>query len=459
MSDYLSVLLIMMVIGLLLLTPAAYFGGKTALIITWIILTAFSCFVLMYGMALGKSFANSSSPTTFNVEILLLFLSFAALYAFIGYGAFCFSQMAHGVAGYKLKWLVCTLILVGYPSFLLARETYSAYTTKVKNYKTEVIIAHPIDFPIQIDQLRFFNSETNQSSIPYSRFLETDRELSRIEGLNYENEDMQSQRYYRKLAATLIPITFNAFELSWYSVLEHRFYKDVFPLDQKKLKVSKTYEGQMLISDMLINILPNGHVDLLKHSYSNYSHIAPYYDVAFTDVEGQSQEAIWELFTPIGKPEEHKENLKRDFAELEANTRTLLTPEEILSFRRVYPYGMTIEINEKPNEINELQEIKIIDFYLNQYTRQVDSLKVISTKPLPSYIEIKLLNDKDERRRIAIAFDKKALFNAYNTFTEIYKDAVYFDISVDIEDLSLSEITLKSKEAKTILQDYRIYER
>ena len=270
---------------------------------------------------------------------------------------------------------------------------------------------------------------------------------------------MQSHRYYTKLVPALIPITFDAFELSWYSVLEHKFYKDVFPLDQKKLKISKEYEGQMLISNMLINILPNGHVDLLKKVYGENTHIAPYFDVAFTDVTGQSQEDIWKLFTPIGIPEHHKNNLKRDFANLEAGTRTLLTPEEILSFRSVYPYGIVFKINQKPDEVNALKEIEIIDFYLNKYSRSADFLKEIHTKPLPSFIRIKLLNYKDKRSWIDIAFDKKALFNAYNTFNETHKDAIYFDISVDISDLSKSKIFLKSKDKKTLLQNYRIYER
>ncbi|MDO6759711.1 hypothetical protein Q4566_05820 [Tamlana sp. 2_MG-2023] len=458
MSDYLTVLLVMISVGLLFLTPAAFFGGKTGVIITVIILTAISCYLLMYAIGLGKSFGNSSAPTSFRVESLLPYLKFAALYAFIGYGAFCFSQMEHGVEGYKIKWLVCTLILVGYPAYLFASEVISESNTKLKYYKTDIVIAHPVDFPVQIDQLRFFDSKTKKSTPTHYRYMENDLILSDFEGLDVENNPFRSHRYYKEGISRYLPISFDSFELSWYSILEQRFYKDVFRLDQEKLKTRQESEGQMVISDMLINILPKGHVDLLKREYMEYIHVAAYGKVAFTAVDGQSLDEIFGLFTPIGAPDDHKANRKRDYAKIEQDITHNLSPEEILSFRSVYNYDINVEYIQYPNEVKELKEIEIIDFYLNQYKRSPDFLSERHTKPLPSYMKLKLKGyDKDKRPWIEIGFDKKLLFHAYNTFAEEHNEAISFEILVDIKDLNKSKIWLKSKEEKMSLDGWKMY--
>ncbi|PCI01166.1 MAG: hypothetical protein COB81_07605 [Flavobacteriaceae bacterium] len=457
MSDFLATLLIMIATGLLFLIPAAYFGGKIGVSITAITLTAISCYLFVYAIALGKSFSNSNSSISLNMDMLLQFLTFTAFYAFMAYGSFCFSQVAHGLEGYKIKLLIWAVLLTGYPMYLSISSAYNLHNRHRKHYSSNIIITHAKDFPILIDRIKFFDSKTKKASSIYSRYHENYRKVSEIEGLTDQYEFMQSQRYYTNLTHTLIPIDFDSFELSWYSVLENKFYKDIFPIDQKKLKVDETYEKQLTISNMLIHILPNGHVDLLKKEYTDYTHLTPYFDVAFNSVEGQTLTSIFKTYSQTAPLDINSiENLKRDFKILKKGTVTKLSPEEILSFRSVYPFGIDIEINKKPNEINELKEIKIIDFYLNQYSRRANFLREINTKPLPSFIKIKILNNKDERRWVAIMFDKKLLFNQYTTFIETPTEEVSFDIKVNIEDLTKSKIWLKSKDKKIALDNWII---
>lgn len=457
MSDFLATLLIMIGIGLFFLIPSAYFGGKIGVTITAIILTTISCYLFVYAIALGKSFSNSNSSMSLNTDMILQFLSITALFTFMAYGSFCFSQIAHGIEGYKIKLLIWGIILLGYPMYLSINNTSNLHNKQRKHYSSNIIIAHAKDFPILIDRIKFFDSKTKKASSIYSRFHENYKKISEIEGITDQNDFMQSHRYYTKSTNTLIPIGFDSFELSWYSVLENKFYKDIFPIDQKKLKVDENYEKQLTISDMLIHILPHGHVDLLKKEHTDYTHITPYFDVAFNAVKGQTLDAIFKTHSQIASLDINSiENLNRDFKNLEKGTVTKLSPEEILSFRSVYPFGIAIEINQKPNEINELKEIKVIDFYLNQYSRSADFLKEINTKPLPSFIRIKILNNKDKRRWVDIMFDKKMLFNQYTTFIETHKEAVTFDVKVNIVDLTKSQIWLKSKDEKIALDNWII---
>jgi len=444
--------------GTFLFIPTAYFGGKTGVILAFLALTAISCYIFIYAIGLGKSFANSSTPTTWNSKQLLPFLAFAVFYAFMGYGSFCLSEFAHGAAGYKIQLIVWILMVAGYPLFSYSRQVYNLYITQIKHYSSKIIIAHPKDFPIQLDQIQFLNSKTKKASSRYSNFHEDYDQIEKTEGLTCQNILMQSQRYYTQMLPLLIPISFDSFELSWYSILENKFYKDTFPLDQNKLKVHQKYEGQMTISNMLIHILPNGNVDLLKNDYSELTHLIPYYDVAFTSVRGQSLDSIWKLFTPIGLPETQIGNLKKSFEKLQKGTGNQVSPEDILNFRSVHSYGIDIKIEQKQNEINELKEIKVIDFYLNKYVRKSDFLRKINKKPLPSLLRIKTLNNNDKRRWIDILFDKKALLNQYTTFASEHKDDVSFDLTVNLENLEKSQICLKSKDEKLALHSWRITE-
>lgn len=459
MSDFLAILLIMIGVGLLFLLPTAYMGGKRSLIVVTLVLTGISSFLLMYAKALGSSFSNSNTTKSFDFEMLLMFLAFAALYAFIAYGSFCLRQVTYGIEGYRIKLLVWFIILLGYPIYLSVSAAISSHNTQKKHYSSDIIIAHAIDFPIQIDRLKFFDSNTNKASSVSSRYLENDRKVSEIEGLSYENEFMQSQRYYAKLAQTLIPIGFDSFELSWYSVLENKFYKDTFPIDQKKLKVDESYDGQLTISDMLVHILPNGHVDLLKREYTSYTHLGDYFDIAFSSVEGQSIDSIWKNHSQVEAQYINYENLNNDFEKLKKGTIVKLSPEEILSFRSVHSYGIDIELNQKEDEVSELHEIKIIDFYLNQYTRSVKFLRKINKKPLPSFIRIKHVNDKDERYWTDIMFNKKELLNQFESFTAIHNKEVFFKIDINVADLNKSKIWLQSKDEKIALDNWYIAER
>lgn len=457
MSDFLTILLIMIGVGLLFLVPAAYFGGKIGITIVTLILTVISCYLLLYAKGLGKSFANSNTPTSLNLEIVLMFLSFAALYAFIGYGSFCLRQVTHGIEGYKIKLLVWFVILIGYPIYLSVSAAISLHNIQKKYYTSDIIITHAIDFPILVDRIKFFNSKTNKASSIFSRYLENYRKVYEIEGLTSKNELMQSLRYYAKLSHTLIPIGFDSFELSWYSVLENKFYKDTFPIDRKKLKVGKNYEGQLTISDMLIHILPNGHVDLLKNEYTDYTHLTPYSKVDFSSVEGQSIDSIWKNHSQVESQYINYENLNNDFEKLKKGTVVKLSAEEILSFRSVHSYGIDIELKE--NEVHKIQEIKVIDFYLNQYTRSAKFLRRTNSKPLPSFIRIKHVNNKDERRWVDVMFNKKELLNQFKTFTAIHNEEVYIKIDINVADLNKSKVWLQSKDKKVTLDNWYISER
>lgn len=456
MSDYLTVLLIMTCVGLLLLIPSAYFGGKIGVIIVASILTILSCYILVWGIGIGKSFSNSHASTSLNSDTILQFLSFTTLYAFLAYSCFCFSQVLHGINGYKTKSLVCLVILFGYPMFLFIRNNVSLHSRLKKNYSNEIIIAHPKDFPILIDRIKFCNSKTKEAFHVSYNFYETDRKLYQIEGLPDKSQFMQSQRYYTQKTKHLIPISFDSFELSWYSILENKFYKDIFPIDTKNLKIGENYDKQLTINDFLIHILPNGHVDLLKREYTNYTHLISYFDIKFRSVEGQSIDSIWKNNSQVEQQYLNSQNLNFRFEKLKRGTVTKLTPEEILSFRSVFSFGINIEIDKKDKNSNTLKNIKIIDFYLNQYSRSVNFLRTASEKPLPSLIRIEILDNEEEKHWVSIVFDKKKLFDQYTNFIKINNKDVLFQVNLNIENVSKSKIWLKSKGQKISIDGWDI---
>ncbi|AZQ64879.1 hypothetical protein EI427_21885 [Flammeovirga pectinis] len=459
MSDFLTTLLIMIGVGLLFLVPSAFIGGKVMLTIVTLLLTGISCYLLLYGKALGKSFANSTTPTSIDLELVLLFLSFAALYTFIAYGSFCLKQATYGIDGYKIKLLIWFIILIGYPTYLSVSAALSLYHVQKKNYTTAIIIVHAIDFPVLIDRIKFFDSKTKKASSVSYRYHENDRKMNQIEGLSSDNEQMRYQRYYTQLSPTLIPIGFDSFELSWYSISESRFYRDTFPIDQKKLKIDENYDGYLTISDLLINILPDGNVDVLKREYTSYTHLGAYFDVAFTPVDGQSIDTIWKNHSQIDEQNINYRNLNIDFERLKAGTVRNLSPEEILSFRNVYAYGIDIELLQKEETISEFRDITVVDFYLNQYSRSSKFLKKISTTPLPSLIRVKHIDNKDQYHWVTIMFDKKELLKQFEFFTKTHKNEVSFKIVINSSALKKSTIWLQSNDDKIVLDNWSIIKR
>lgn len=454
MTDFLATLLIMTGVGLLFLFPAAYFGGGTGVTVTAVILTAIGCYLFVFLEALGRAFGNGNSSIRLDWDTLVMFMSLAALFGFLAYGSYCFGQVIKNVEGYKIKLIIWSFILFGYPIYLYASDAYKSYYTQRKNYSSNITIAHPKDFPILIDRIKFFQSNTQKASLIALRYVENHHKVADIEGLPTPYEFKQSQRYYTKSTRTLIPIGFDSFELSWYSVLEDKFYRDVFPIDQKKLDIWEDSEKQMKVSDMLIHILPDGHVDLLTTRYSDRKNIINYFDIGFHEVQGKSLDDIFQSYSQISSLNIHDlENLKKDFDHLMKGTTTNLSPTEILNFRKVYPFGLEIDINQKPNDTNG---VEIIDFYLNRYTRKADFLKEINKKPLPSFISIKRLNDKNEGSHIDVILDKKTLFDQYTAFTEKHQEGVYFDLQINVEDFTKSQIWLKSKDNKVALANWII---
>ena len=464
MSDNLTILLFMIGIGLFILIPSSYFGGKIGIIVAASVLTGLTSFLFIWAKAMGKSFANSNAPSTIGGEEIMAFMAIAAAYLFIGYGAFCISQLARGIDGYLIKLVVWTVLVLSYPIYSYSTDAYDSYITKTKQYKTKIILAHPNDFPVLFDDITFYNSKKKKKKVTYSTYrFHEDRDIVRnIEGLSDENSSMYAHRYYKRLSATMIPIDFDTFSLSYYSPLENRFYKDYFPLDQKKLRVWQEYEGQMVISDLLINILPGGNVDLLKKEYLETTHTIPYSKVEFVSTEGLNIDSIFKLFTPNESTEPLKEVLTKRYENLNNGTVSKYSPEEILSFRGVYEYSMNFEILAEENEVYDLKKISTTDFYLNTYLRSAKFLSTAHKMPLPSFFRIKLKSNLDKENGdekwvgLKILLNKMSLLNQFTAFMAEHQEDVSFDIEINTIDIQKSLVYLKSGDEKILLEDFII---
>lgn len=456
MSDFLVTLLLLIGVGLLFLFPAAYFGNQTGAILTALVLTGVGCFLLVYLEALGRAFGNGNSAIRLSKDLIIPFTGLAALFGFMAYGSYCLGQVIKGIEGYQLKSVIWSAMLVGFPLYLYGSSVFGDYYTKRKHYQTQITLAHPKDFPVLIDRIKFFNSKTKKASLFYFRHNENHQKGAEIEGLSEQNHSKQMNRYYTKLPHTLIPIGFDSFELSWYSVDENKFYRDVFPIDQKKLNIRENYQKQLIISDLLICILPHGNVDLSILGPNDSQHITHYFDIASHDVKGQTLNEIFQShsqISPLGLKELNL--LKADFEQLKKGTVKGLSPEEILSFRKVFTFGMDIHTNQKPNDI---REIEIIDFYLNRYSRTVDFLKEINTKPLPRLIKIGKLNDQNVSSSLDVLFDKKTLYHQYTSFIEYHHQNVRMELELNETDLTKSQIWLKSNDERIALENWTITE-
>ena len=486
-SDSSLILLTMLFFANLILLPSGYFGGKVGLVVAAIVLTAITAFLYIYMLALGKSFANGNSNSTIDIKHIISFIAFACFYAFMAYGAFMISQMLKGEASYGWQIIGWLVVCLSFPLFDYSQSYYGIYSyhqEQKKYYSTDITIAHPKNFPILIDQLNFINSKGKTSSstslTKNAELYRDDQYVKRFEGIDVESNEnlryLQSHLFYSigpdptpsnsrstsnysRARDWRIPTNFDAFELSWYSVADKKFYKDTFPLDQKKLDIKDKYGGGREINDLLINILPTGHVDLLKRKSGDLLHTIPYWDIAFTQLESEDLTEILTHFSTQNLTGKYLEMLTDTYAKALITITEGHEPNEVLKFRSVQPFGIDIKFKESQSSLYELRRIEVIDFYLNEYARSAKTLKKVHTLALPSHFEINFADKNNDWSEINIAFDKASLFEQFNHFKEKNTGDIYFDVTLDKDNLRETEVVFKANESTSKITGWEIFKR
>jgi len=476
LSDNSTVLLIMIAVTMFIFFPAAYFGGKKSLVVVVIVATCLTAFLYLYGEGLGRSFSNSHSGGGLNAGHLFMFVLFACFYLVMAYGNYSLVQTIKGESGYGIQLVVWLVLCASYPVFDYASQSYqyNQYLAEQKKYyEAEIVIAHPVKFPVLIDHIRFLNVKSGSSSVMDNPFSRDDEEeyVYDFENLRGESEEHLKAHVYYTIddprhdyskgpfakGALKVPVDFDAFELSWYSIADKKFYKDVFPLTQNKLEISEIYGTHVKkINDLLINILPTGQVDLLKRQSGDILHTVPYWDIAHTDVESDDLSEILTHFTNKDIDGKQLKELTETYQKA-LNDTTNNNPDEVLRYRSVQPYGIEVKFEESQSTLYKLQKMTMVDFYLGQYRRRVSAFQPVRELPLPSHLMIDITDQNKKWSKIHIAFNKASLFEKFKTFSAENAGDIYFELILNKDDLTKTSISLKANGASEKLTDFKVF--
>ena len=228
LSDNSTVLLIMITVAMFIFFPTAYFGGKKSLIIAVCILTGLTAFVYLYALGLGRSFANSNASGAIDSSQLIMFVLFTCFYLIMAYGHYILVQTIKGEGSYGIQLLIWLGLCFAYPIFDYASQSYkyNQYLEEQKKYyEARIIIAHPIKFPILIDNIRFLNAQSGSTSVMDDAFYRDDEEIYvyDFERLRGESEENLKEHVYYAISnpershlkiPLKVPVDFDAFELS-----------------------------------------------------------------------------------------------------------------------------------------------------------------------------------------------------------------------------------------------------
>jgi len=451
-SDFLFTVLVVTAIGLLLLVPATFWGGKVGVIVAIALLMLGSWFLYAWGTGLGRSFANAPPVVNAGLDwsMLLVMLKLLLFYSFLAYGVW---HLCQTIKTDEKSYVVLSLwfaVLIGLPASLYGHQTYQLYVKQIKHYATSIIVTHAKTMPLIIDQLTFIDLSNDERLIVSLRLDNTENIAERFEALAPEalainTEDSSGsnvsaqQNYYTHYQDIYVPAGFDQFELSWYSILEQRFYKDSFAVVRKKLSIKRDFTGQTKMSDLIINIWPQGHVDLLKQEQGERTHLNQYRDVAYKEIKLEQK-----LLADVFGTNHQKSRLisqisqaKQQFEQTDNNQDSL---NEQLKLRQFYDWGLTVNVLNETEHSYQVKAITVADVFLRSYSRRVTGLKVTEQQPLPNRLVFELSDNNDKEIKLQLVLDPMVLQALVQRGMKDGEGEFQLEVNIDINSLDSSEV-------------------
>lgn len=265
-----------------------YFSGEIFFPIGLLFVAALISYGLLYIAGLGLAlffnvviawcsyfylhyYGKSSAHITF--EFLMGFFTVLALLLFVDYGVY--ALVTYQKTGFfnGLYFLIWSVILFGSPTVYYIHYFGSNYNARIRlaktYFKASFGVYHDRELLTYIDSIAFVNSSKKlmsdiklENNIPFY----SDKELAKMEiSSKYQN---LNQSVFSSLIN--IPFGTDQFQMSWYSIIEDKYYtlKVPFPSDKLILEEekypmdeSKTLRGQKS-KRMYLHIYQNGGIKL-----------------------------------------------------------------------------------------------------------------------------------------------------------------------------------------------------
>lgn len=407
----------------------AYFGVAGAVsfcLIFTFILTSFSRLFYAWGRSSSLSLEETWLPPLISL----------ASTAFVSLGIFQLVQFSqtgvlNGVVFYP--WLA---IILGGPAvyFLPPRvKHYLQLRDQAKNcIESYLLVKHDYNLPICVDELRFVDGVKNRElEIYVSNYKDED---SRDEDEEYSSLSQRIDHatraiYYEK---SFIPARADRLFMSWYSVLEDKYYQGEFPFSFEgfEMRTAKYDDaGNVRLWDHLhrqdagvvkISIHPNGNVYLYRYS----DMLICYTALNVRSISDGKRESLMQHFRPYGKyTTAMVSELKAADKELAASQ---LMPRGVAQ-RRAWNWCMRFE------GLDENNKLDIDDAGLCSYRCTLEEISIYANRPIPEKIEIMYRSHRGLLGWLFIYLDVESLHRSIQQLTAS-NNTIPVEFVVTVED-------------------------
>lgn len=439
--DELAVLLWMLlsglvVLGLLILIfkmPGAIFGS--------LLLSGICSFIYAYAKSFGKA-DISAGYLAIALVLTILFFSFIS-YGLLEINTY-FASGTINKWGTSIWFAVITLVPFGLFSAHYIPQAYNI----INFINMDLDITYHNSYPIYIEEVKFINSKNKSESI-LGRLYGTSKKsvmlkhqdlekMSLKEKLNAELMTMSS--YSSKFSfqnPSQIPVGADGFIISWYSLIEDRYYSDTFPFPLEKFDSGIVRaNAQRFIHHPTVHLIPNGSAVVYS---SNMFNILNFHKIEFESIDDEKKSNFRKSFFKDVQFEGTTSELETelDFIKKENQLEDLKRQNTFLNWSLIIEgrtKESTISIIDsiynrftcKTNTVNRGPTPRVISFSSDKYKYEfyLDTYKALDL------IEDHLSKEKDAKVILRVDFNESSPEGSKVFFNINEKDYLFSDWEV-----------------------------
>lgn len=439
--------------GLLLLTTAAlisygflYFFGSAISVLFNVLLSWCLCFYFYY---YGKS------DNRIGIEFLIGVLLTTGLLLFVDYGIYALVIYQKTGLFNKLYFQLWIAVLTGIPTvyyaFKLGHYYLSEWRMAANYLKTSLRIHHDRELLTHIDAVQFVNtSKFTMSDIKLEKApcFHSEEELEKMTDKNTRNYCLEKSAF---LGTIHLPFDADSLFMSWYSIVEDKYYNIELPFPFKKMIiVQEKYPANVFrilrgkkTKQLNLHILANGGIHLFNSDAVLIYHLNSI--PSPISIEERNEKIKLHRYS------HEYYNDPKAFSNLIETIRTSGGIEERFQIQsKLIPWSMTISGLEGKNFLD------VFDASFNKYDSEIETLERSILRFLPKRLEI-IYRGYNLYRWLTLWINTQKLYQCIQKLTEGDEDnPILLHIAFEKSSKTDLKFTITANEKSIVFTDWEV---
>lgn len=344
-------------------------------------------------------------------------------------------------------WLAISILVPGsYYGYKRAKAYLEDRYKRLHFLKVDFKISHYEDMPIIVDRLGF-RSPTTSKSDDDDVYIYTmvSKQNSRDD---IEETDVLDRDTLVRMEDKKIPIDTDKLLLSWYSIMEDKYYRDTFDFPRDKLTIRDIDGHSFIFGDMDIIIYPGGRMCLYNKNFPDGKKIIQQYCVASAkEIMNEKKQMLLDKFLAYPGNDIEQDELLQVAQEYQKSD---LLEQLYQMQERAFSWKIKHEFPDK------IQRIRVEDFSGKEYQLVYKAVEGVSKSCLPRVIRIKYKSTESSGGYdVMIEFNSSKLYEQILQQTRNDDDVPLEFLITDPGDGNI-EVYLQTPEQKAIIKDTRI---